>query len=210
MHRKKLITGMTMAATVALSPGSVLAHHVMDGGTPTSFYEGLLSGLAHPVIGIDHLAFVICVGLLAFLAGQRFLLPLIFVTGTLAGTAMHLTETNFPFAELIILASVAVAGLLTFFRAKVGALWLSILFSGAGLFHGYAYAESIMGAETTPFVAYLLGFSIIQYGMAVFAGTIFMYFSAGDFGRERKYAKIVGSVVVALSVYLATTSGFVT
>lgn len=34
----------------------------------TNFFEGFLSGLVHPVIGLDHLAFVIAIGLIA--AGQ--------------------------------------------------------------------------------------------------------------------------------------------
>ena len=33
----------------------------------------------------------------------------------------------------------------------------------AGIFHGYAYAESIFGAEPTPLYAYLAGFAIIQF-----------------------------------------------
>jgi hypothetical protein len=34
---------------LAAAPAS--AHHVMGGRTPSTFLEGLLSGLAHPVIG---------------------------------------------------------------------------------------------------------------------------------------------------------------
>ncbi|VEP17320.1 hypothetical protein H1P_590012 [Hyella patelloides LEGE 07179] len=42
-----------------------LAHHPFDGRTPASFVEGFLSGLGHPIVGLDHFAFVIAVGLLA-------------------------------------------------------------------------------------------------------------------------------------------------
>jgi len=31
------------------------------------------------------------------------------------------------------------------------------------MFHGYAYGEAIIGATTVPLVAYLLGFSLIQW-----------------------------------------------
>ena len=41
------------------------AHHVMGGKTPSTFREGILSGLGHPVIGIDHFAAVVAVGCLA-------------------------------------------------------------------------------------------------------------------------------------------------
>jgi urease accessory protein len=56
----------------------------MDGRTPTSFFEGLLSGLAHPVIGIDHPGFLIVAALPGFtLRGlPRYAVPLVFVAAT--------------------------------------------------------------------------------------------------------------------------------
>jgi urease accessory protein len=36
----------------------------------------------------------------------------------------------------------------------------------AGLFHGYAYGESIFGAERTPLEAYLVGLVIVQSAIA--------------------------------------------
>ena len=47
------------------------AHHFMGGKVPSNFLTGFLSGLAHPVIGLDHFAFVVAVGLLAALLGRR-------------------------------------------------------------------------------------------------------------------------------------------
>lgn len=44
---------------------------------------------------------------------------------------------------------------------------LASLFVLAGLFHGSAYANALLGAEATPLAAYLLGFSFIQYAVAV-------------------------------------------
>ncbi|MFS8923681.1 HupE/UreJ family protein, partial [Synechococcus sp. B60.1] len=44
-------------------------------------------------------------------------------------------------------------------------LWGSL----AGLFHGYAYAEAIIGAEPMPWLGYLLGLSTVQYGVALLA-----------------------------------------
>lgn len=41
------------------------AHHLMGVRTPASFAEGILSGLGHPVIGLDHFAAVVAVGCLA-------------------------------------------------------------------------------------------------------------------------------------------------
>ena len=53
------------AAMILTTTSAALAHHPLGGMTPTSFTEGFLSGIGHPVIGFDHLAFVIAVGLIA-------------------------------------------------------------------------------------------------------------------------------------------------
>ncbi len=42
-------------------------------------------------------------------------------------------------------------------------------FALAGTAHGYAYGESIVGAEQTPFFAYLAGFTLVQL-LVVVAG----------------------------------------
>ena len=36
----------------------------MDGALPPTFMEGLLSGLGHPLIGVDHAAFIVATGFL--------------------------------------------------------------------------------------------------------------------------------------------------
>ena len=64
------------AGVVALSGSPALAHHVMGGVTPETLWQGLLSGLAHPIIGVDHFAFILGVGLMSWFAGQVALLPL--------------------------------------------------------------------------------------------------------------------------------------
>lgn len=145
------------------------AHHYMDGSTPTNFVQGMLSGLAHPVIGVDHFAFVLMVGLLAAaLTGlSKYIVPGAFVAATVAGTGIHLAAANLPAAELVIAFSVISAGALVLLRKQLPALMLGAGLAVFGLYHGYAYGESVVGAEATPLVAYLVGFSIIQYVLVI-------------------------------------------
>ena len=49
-------------AALVLTAVPASAHHIMGGEMPSTFGQGLLSGLGHPVIGPDHLAFLIAVG----------------------------------------------------------------------------------------------------------------------------------------------------
>jgi urease accessory protein len=147
-----------------LAPAS--AHHVMDGKMPSTFGEGLLSGLGHPVIGPDHLAFLIAVGIAVGAGGLSLALPLVFVAASAIGVALHVAGMNLPGSELIVAASVILAGiLLARGRALPLAAWAS-LFGVAGLAHGYAYGESIFGAEPTPLLAYLFGLVVIQTALS--------------------------------------------
>ena len=78
-----------------------------------------------------------------------------------------LAGVSLPVVELVIAVSVLLAGGLIAFGRSLPWPAFAALFAMAGLFHGYAYGESIFGAETTPVVSYLAGFAAIQYGIAV-------------------------------------------
>ena len=139
------------------------AHHPMGGATPANFGQGLLSGLAHPVIGLDHLFFVVAIGLLATLKDRLgIFIPVAFVLSTVLGTVIHLASMDLPVPELVISFSVLTAGMLLARENKTNLGLLLSLGAIAGIFHGYAYGEAIVGAENTPLYAYLFGFSVIQ------------------------------------------------
>ena len=159
-----------LAAAVSVFAVTTLpafAHHAMGGDTPTSLWEGLVTGVAHPVIGLDHLAFTAAVGLLVALAGAPLYAPLLFVAGTLAGCLLYLGGVAIPVTEWLIVLSVLGLGLaIAAGHRQVRPLELG-LFAAAGLFHGMAYAEGIIGAETAPLLAYLVGFAAVQAAIAV-------------------------------------------
>ena len=78
---------------------------------------------------------------------------------------------------------------------------LAVLFAGAGLFHGWAYGESIFGAEQTPLIAYLAGFSLVQLVVAVLAGLATRWVIASDAAR-RMEVRLVGAAVVGIGLVL--------
>jgi len=164
--------GLLMAPGIALAAPIAHAHHAMGGATPTTFMQGLLSGIAHPVIGLDHLAFLLVAALLsATLTGHaRYLAPLAFVAATIAGTLYHLSAADLPMAETVIALSVLLGGIAVLLKRSLPALLIAVLFGLTGVYHGYAYGESIVGAEQTPLASYLIGFALIQY--AVVAGGV--------------------------------------
>jgi urease accessory protein len=165
----KWFSGIAIAIALLLMATPAQAHHALGGKTPTNFFEGFLSGLAHPIIGIDHFAFVIAVGLLAAVMQQRILLPVAFVIAAMAGTGIHLMKIDLPGSELFVGASVLTVGLLLALKNRPHPLVTIGLAAIAGIFHGYAYGESIVGADMTPLVAYLAGFTVIQLAIALSA-----------------------------------------
>jgi len=155
-----------------------LAHHGMAGQTPDNFWNGFLSGLAHPVIGLDHLAFVVASGLIAVGMEQGLLIPIAFAIATLIGTGIHLQGINLLFPEGIVALSVVIFGLILTLKkglqnhSNLYTIALATLAMIAGIFHGYAYGESIIGARVAALVAYLIGFTVIQ--LAIAAGAFFL------------------------------------
>ncbi|WP_227873324.1 HupE/UreJ family protein [Aphanothece sacrum] len=191
-----------------------LAHHAFEGKTPTNLFEGFVSGLAHPIIGLDHFAFVVASGLLGARLKQGILVPIVFILATMAGTGIHLQEINLPFAEGIIAASVIIfGGLLTVKNERLDASYWSMMVVStlamlAGIFHGYAYGESIVGSEMTPLMAYLAGFAMIQLIVALlvfFVGKVM--FKQGE-NKAFSIIRLIGVGISALGfVFLSANFG---
>ena len=156
-------------AAFSVAAGPALAHHVMGGTMPVSFTDGLLSGLGHPIIGLDHLAAVIAVGCLA--AGQRHgaLMVVGYVVAMAVGAAAHIGEATVAGAEIFVALSVIALGLVLL---RAGSLRTDIafaLFAFAGLVNGYALGESIAGAEPKPIYGYFIGLVLVQSGIVLLA-----------------------------------------
>ena len=167
MRRNLGALPVTLAAALAAAPA--WAHHFMDNALPGTFVEGLLSGLGHPLIGVDHAAFIIATGfLLGRVTGGMWGVAAL-IAGSLFGAALHLNGIGIVGGEIGVALSVIVAGGLLIGRWQIGLAWLIGGLALAGALHGHAYAEAIFGAEATPLGAYLVGFSLTQLGVAAAA-----------------------------------------
>ena len=78
-----------LAFTAFASAAPALAHHPLGGSLPTNFWHGFLSGIGHPVIGIDHLAFIIAVGIASAFLKDRYLMPAVFIAATVVGCLIY-------------------------------------------------------------------------------------------------------------------------
>lgn len=167
-HLGRVFLGLlVLTGMLSLAAAPALAHHPLGGRLPSSFLEGLMSGVGHPVIGLDHLAFVIAAGLIAATRPKGVLIPIMFVLASLAGTAIHLMSFDLPAPEFVIATSVLAFGVILAMGNKLNLGTVASLAALAGVFHGFAYGEGIFGAEPTPMVAYLIGFAAIQMVIAL-------------------------------------------
>lgn len=185
-----------------------VAHHATGGKVPSNFFEGLMSGLAHPVIGLDHLAFVVAIGLISAGVARGAFIPAGFVLAALAGTGIHLLSLDLPAAEMAIAVSVITFGAMLVMPNRPSAVVLAVLAAIAGLFHGYAYGEAIVGAQMTPLLAYLLGFTLIQYGVALVSFLIGNALSKKSATQPLPWLRLAGLAICSIGVVFLTSSIF--
>ena len=189
-------TGL-LPSVFCLAAAPAFAHHVMGGRTPSTFLEGLLSGLGHPVIGPDHLAFVVALGLVVGMAGLNLALPALFVAAMAVGVVVHVGGIGLPAPEVIVAISVLLAGLLIAAGRALPVVAWGALFAFAGLFHGYAFGESIYGAEASPLWAYLVGLVLSQSVLAVGIALAARHMGAGVSGLA---PRLVGAAIVGVGL----------
>ena len=191
--------GFAVLAALAIAVHPALAHHVMDGAMPATFADGLLSGLGHPIIGLDHLAAVIAVGCLAATQGRGIWLIAGYVIAMMVGAAAHIDEATVPNAEIFVAVSVIVLGAVLF-RRQAPRLDIAIaLFAFAGLVHGYALGELIAGAERAPLYAYFVGLAAIQAAIALAAMYGTRILAARTTGQAAM-VRVLGGVVAGIGL----------
>ena len=144
---------------LALLPFPAAAHEM-----PQTLWQGFASGIGHPVIGLDHLAFLLASGVLAetLPRSDAFRAMAGFLAASMAGVALQLAGIGLGATEELVAASVLMVGLALLMTRRVSAGALLAGFALAGLFHGRAFAEEVIGAEATPILAYLAGLAVIQ------------------------------------------------
>jgi urease accessory protein len=98
-------------AILAVSP-AVFAHHPLGGMAMSTFGHGLLSGIGHPVLGFDHLFFVVAVGLAAAFTGRAYVAPAGYIGAMLVGCVLTASGITVPGIEVAIVASLVILGYL--------------------------------------------------------------------------------------------------
>jgi urease accessory protein len=137
-----------------LWPARTLAH--TQGGEAA----GLLSGLHHPVSGLDHILAMVAVGLWGAQLGPPavWLLPVTFPMVMAFGGMLGLLGFALPGIEIGIAVSAIILGAMVAWQA-LPPLWVAAVVVGFfAIFHGYAHGTEL--PEGTDALLYSIGFVV--------------------------------------------------
>jgi urease accessory protein len=142
-----------LVATLALA-SPALAHE------GTGVAGGFTSGFMHPILGWDHVAAMVAVGLWgAFLGAPAiWVLPIVFPLVMALGGSLGIAGVPLPGVEIGIAASAVVLGIMIALGARPP-LWVAAIIVGAfAIFHGHAHGTELPVAADA--LAYAVGFVI--------------------------------------------------
>jgi urease accessory protein len=107
--------------------------------------HSLMSGLLHPLTGIDHMLVLIAVGYIAAKQGGKalFVSPIFFIALMATGALLYSYAIQIPFIETFIAFSLLAFGLLVSFNRTQQSKILFLGISFFAVFHGYAHAAEI-------------------------------------------------------------------
>lgn len=125
---------------------------------------GFLSGVAHPLLGPDHLLFLLALSLVGLRHRAAWMLGLL-ATG-LCGSALGLLLPGLPGAEALVSFSLVVLALVLLGRLPLLAL------VPAFAVHGYVLSASVLGWTSMPITFYLLGLLLSQGGLLLLSLTV--------------------------------------
>jgi urease accessory protein len=111
-RRLLLPVGLTAALVATLASPSAQAHGEASGG--------FLAGVAHPLLGLDHLVMLVAVGTVAAALSTRLLLWAL--AGALLGAAIGFGGVTVPAAELLASLAIAAVGLVLLAPARLAAV----------------------------------------------------------------------------------------
>ncbi len=150
-----------MFRTIALIACALLiSMHPAAAHTEGGLAGGFASGFAHPLLGADHIAAMVAVGLWgAFLGAPAiWLLPIVFPLVMALGGILGILGVPLPGVEIGIAVSAVVLGMMVALAVRPHLAIAAILVGAFAIFHGYAHGAEL--PEGGNAVAYSVGFVI--------------------------------------------------
>ena len=178
------LTKLLMTVGLVLTAGVAVAHP--GHGEHTG---GFLSGLLHPMMGLDHLLAMAAIGFWSMRqsAGMKRSAPLFVVGGMVGGAAIAWAGVSLAGIETGIAMSVLLAGVLIATMAKLPTAIGGSLVALFMLTHGYAH-----GAEMLGFVIATLAITFVGRGLG-----------AAMMKADNRISRAMGGVIAVIGGVLA-------
>ena len=184
-----------MGLVTFLSARQLLAHETGD------VTGGFLSGITHPLFGLDHVAAMVAVGLWGGQLKQpaMWLLPVTFPVVMAMGGVLGARGIPLPAVEVAIALSAIVLGFMVAGSVKPP-LWVAAVLVGAfAIFHGHAHGTELPESATP--LAYGAGF-VISTGLLHVSGILIGLLIAWPAGE--KVVRICGGLIACVGIYFLT------
>ena len=185
----------SLAGVAVMLAGSAAAHTGEVAG------NGLVGGLLHPILGWDHVAAMVAVGLWGAFLGKPaiWLLPVTFPLVMALGGAVGAAGVPLPGIETGIAASALVIGLAVLFAARPPLIVAAIVVAFFAVFHGHAHGTE-MPAAVSP-LAYATGF-VIGTGLLHLCGIAFGLLTRSSAGAIA--VRAAGGVIASMGLGFLT------
>ncbi|MBU3824601.1 MAG: HupE/UreJ family protein [Candidatus Oceanisphaera merdipullorum] len=189
------MTKLLMTLGLMLTATAAVAHPGHDVHT----HSGFLSGLMHPMMGLDHLLAMAAIGFWSIRQSTAMKrgTPFFVVGGMVLGAAIAWAGVNMVGVEMGIAMSVLLAGILIATMAKLPAIVGGTLVALFMVTHGYAHgAEMTEGASL---MAYMTGFVIATLAITFIGrglGTLMLK-------ADNRITRALGGVVAVIGGVLA-------
>lgn len=166
---------------------------------------GLISGLLHPVLGVDHLVAMVAVGLWGAILGAPsiWVLPVTFPVVMAFGALLGVAGVPLPATEVAIAASALALGAMVLAKVKPPVWAAAVLVGFFAIFHGHAHGTEIPTASNP--LAYGVGF-VVATGLLHLSGILIGLLVKWPSGMM--IVRACGAAIAAVGVwFLAGTAG---
>ena len=155
---------------------------------------GFISGYIHPLLGWDHVAAMVAVGIWGAFLGRRaiWILPIVFPFVMVLGGVLGMVGVPVPFIVPGIALSSIIIGLAIAFKWRAP-LWIASVIVGLfAIYHGYAHGQNLPAASNP--IAFALGF-VLGSGTLHLIGILFSLIERYNWGVK---ALQLGGIIIAL------------
>lgn len=192
----RIITCLAALAALCLTQPA-LAHE------QTGVQGGLVSGLLHPLTGMDHLVAMVAVGIWGAQLGAPaiWVLPITFPLVMALGGVMGVLKIPLPVPEIVIALSALALGAAVAMRLKLPFSVAAAVVAVFAIFHGHAHGVELPGSANP--LAYGIGF-VVATGVLHLCGIVIGILTRWPAGA--RVVQALGAVIAALGCYFLVHS----